>query len=240
MERVNDEFQNVNNLIRENDARKPWPQTAKPACASNAIVSYRELRGDRRLPLVALRRAVEVAWAFRLGFLAAVFLVALRAVAGFVFVLVDRLVVELFFFGAAADFAFRVGVRFLAAPIAAPESAPITVPTTGTPSAVPATAPAAAPPTVLPAVPMPVSVGTLILIFVVHVSLPRLTETTLALVSLAVNKRLFVMHCREILVEPSNHCSAFALIDRPDWLPTPPPSCTARASERRKKAHLHQ
>jgi hypothetical protein len=137
------------------------PPRAKPACASKLRVSYRELRGDRRLPLVALRRAVEVAWAFRLGFLAAVFLVALRAVAGFVFVLVDRLVVELFFFGAAADFAFRVGVlaRFLAAPIAAPESAPITVPTTGTPSAVPATAPAAAPPKVLPAVPMPVSVA---------------------------------------------------------------------------------
>jgi hypothetical protein len=36
------------------------------------------------------------------------------------------------------------------------------------------------------------------LIFVVHVCLPRLTETTLALVSLAVNKRLFVMHRREI------------------------------------------
>jgi hypothetical protein len=34
---------------------------------------------------------------FRLGFLAAVFLVALRAMAGFVFVLVDRLVVKLFF-----------------------------------------------------------------------------------------------------------------------------------------------
>ena len=89
-------------------------------------------------------------------------MVALRAVAGFVFVLVDRLVVELFFFaGAAADFAFRVGVldRFLAAPIAAPESAPITVPTTGAPSAVPATAPTAAPPRVLPAVPMVVSVA---------------------------------------------------------------------------------
>jgi hypothetical protein len=86
-------------------------------------------------------------------------LVVLRALAGFVVVLVDRLVVELFFFaGAAADFAFRVGVRFLAAPIAAPESAPITVPTTGTPSAVPVTAPTAAPPKVLPAVPMPVSV----------------------------------------------------------------------------------
>ena len=86
-------------------------------------------------------------------------MVALR-VAGFVFAFVDPLVVELFFFGAAADFAFRVGVlaRFLVAPMAAPESAPITVPTTGTPSAVPATAPAAAPPKVLPAVPMPVSV----------------------------------------------------------------------------------
>ena len=42
--------------------------------------------------------------------------------------------------------------------------------------------------------------GTLILIFVVHVCLPTLTETTLALVSLAVNKRLFVMHCRETLL----------------------------------------
>jgi hypothetical protein len=83
-------------------------------------------------------------------------------VAGFVFVLVARTVVELFLFaGAAADFAFRVGVfaRFLAAPIAAPERAPIKVPTTGTPSAVPATAPAAAPPKVLPAVPMPVSLA---------------------------------------------------------------------------------
>ena len=86
-------------------------------------------------------------------------MVALRAVAAFVFVFVDRLLVAVFFFDdAAADFAFRV-VRFLAAPIAAPESAPITVPTTGTPSAVPATAPAAAPPRVLPAVPMPVSVA---------------------------------------------------------------------------------
>jgi hypothetical protein len=134
------------------------PKRAKAACLKTLRVSYRELRGDRRLALVALRRAVEVAWAFRLGFLAAVFLEALRAVAGFVFVLVNRLVVEVFFFtGAAADFAFRV-VRFLAALIAAPESAPITVPTTGTPSAVPATAPAAAPPKALPAVPMPVSV----------------------------------------------------------------------------------
>jgi hypothetical protein len=81
-------------------------------------------------------------------------------VAGFVFVLVARTVVELFLF-AGADFAFRVGVfaRFLAAPIAAPERAPIKVPTTGTPSAVPATAPGAAPPKVLPAVPMPVSLA---------------------------------------------------------------------------------
>src|SRR4029077_19377383 len=42
--------------------------------------------------------------------------------------------------------------------------------------------------------------GSLISIFVVHVSLPWLTETTLALVRLAVNKRLFVMHCRETLL----------------------------------------
>ena len=118
-----------------------WPYSSGKYCPQ-LRVSYRELRGDRRLALVALRRAVEVAGAFRLGFLAAVFLVALR-VAGFVFAFVDPLVVELFFFaGAAAYFAFRVSVlaRFLAAPIAAPESAPITVPTTGTPSAVPATA----------------------------------------------------------------------------------------------------
>jgi hypothetical protein len=114
---------------------------------------YRELRGDRR----GLRRAVEVAWAFRLGFLAAV-LVTLRAVAVFVFGFVDRFLVVAFFFGdAAADFALPV-VRFLAAPIAAPERPPITVPTTGTPSAVPTTAPAVAPPTVLPAVPMAASV----------------------------------------------------------------------------------
>ena len=139
--------------------RNQWPYSSGKYCPQ-LRVSYRELRGDRRLALVALRRAVEVAGAFRLGFLAAVFLVALR-VAGFVFAFVDPLVVELFFFGAAADFAFRVGVlaRFLVALMAAPESAPITVPTTGTPSAVPATAPAAAPPRVLPAVLMPVSVA---------------------------------------------------------------------------------
>jgi hypothetical protein len=115
---------------------------AKAACLKTLRVSYRELRGDRRLALVALRRAVEVAWAFRFGFLAAV-LVALRALAGFVVVLVDRFLVVAFFFGdAAADFALPV-VRFLAASIAAPERPPITVPTTGTPNAVPTTAPAA-------------------------------------------------------------------------------------------------
>ena len=73
--------------------------------------------------------------------------------------------------------------------------------------------------------------GTLILIFVVHVSLPTLTETTLASVSLAVNKRLFVMHYRE---------TRFAPIDPQDWLPTPPLSCRALANERRKKAHPRQ
>ena len=122
---------------------------------------YRDLRGDLRPTLVAVRRAA-VLRVFRVGLLAIVFLVALRVLAGFVFGFVDRFLVVAFFFGdAAADFTFRVGVlvRFLAAPIAAPESAPITVPTTGTPSADPATAPAAAPPKVLPAVPMPVSVA---------------------------------------------------------------------------------
>ena len=117
--------------------------------------SYRERRGDLRPTLGLARRAVEVPRVFRIGFLA-------DFLAGFVFVLVDRTVVELFFFaGAAADFAFGVVflVRLLAAPIAAPESAPITVPTTGTPSADPATAPAAAPPRVLPAVPVAVSVA---------------------------------------------------------------------------------
>jgi len=123
----------------------------------------------------------------------------LRAVAGFVFVWVDRLVVELFFFGAAADFAFRVVflVRFLAAPIAAPESAPITVPTTGTPSAVPATAPAAAPPRVLPAVLMCLYHWQPDLDLCRPSLPPTLTETTLAFVSLAVNERLLVMHRRE-------------------------------------------
>jgi hypothetical protein len=82
----------------------------------------------------------------------AVFLVAVRAVAVFDFVVLDRFfVVEAFFFDffdvVDFGFAFRCGrgVRFLAAPIAAPESAPITVPTTGAPRAVPATAPATAP-----------------------------------------------------------------------------------------------
>jgi hypothetical protein len=119
---------------------------------------YRDLRGDLRPTLVAVRRAAFLR-VFRVGLLAIVFLVALRVLAGFVFGFVDRFLVVAFFFGdAAADFALPV-VRFLAAPIAAPESAPITVPTTGTPSADPATAPAAAPPRVLPAVPVAVSVA---------------------------------------------------------------------------------
>jgi hypothetical protein len=101
-------------------------------------------------------RADFLAAAFT-GFLAAVFLEALRALVDAAFGFVDCFfVVELFFFGVAeAAFAFRVA---LDAPIAAPESAPITVPTTGTPSAVPATAPATAPPRMLPAEPVPVSV----------------------------------------------------------------------------------
>jgi hypothetical protein len=119
---------------------------------------YRDLRGDLRPTLVAVRRAA-VLRVFRVGLLAIVFLVALRVLAGFVFGFVDRFLVVAFFFGdAAADFALPV-VRFLAASIAAPERPPITVPTTGTPNAVPTTAPAAAPPTVLPAVPMAVSVA---------------------------------------------------------------------------------
>ena len=90
---------------------------------------YRDLRGDLRPTLVAVRRAA-VLRVFRVGLLAIVFLVALRVLAGFVFGFVDRFLVVAFFFGdAAADFALPV-VRFLAAPIAAPESAPITVPTT--------------------------------------------------------------------------------------------------------------
>jgi hypothetical protein len=75
------------------------------------------------------------------------------------------------------------------------------------------------------------------LIFVVHVPLPNLTETTLALVSLAVNQRLFVMHYPEALVEQLKHCSTFVRVDPPDLLPTPPLSYTAQASERRIAGH---
>jgi hypothetical protein len=97
-------------------------------------VSYGDLR------LVAVRRTDEVPGAFRIDFLGAVFLLALRTLAVLAFV--DRFLVVAFFFGdAAADFVLRV-VPFLAAPIAAPERPPITVPTTGTPNAVPTTAPA--------------------------------------------------------------------------------------------------
>jgi hypothetical protein len=136
--------------------RRVSESTHEPTKLKKATRTYRALRDDLRLALVAVRRAAEAPRAFRIGFLAAVFLVALRELVDAAFV--DRfLVVELFFFGDAA-FAFRV-VRFLAAPIAAPESAPITVPTTGVPSAVPATAPTAAPPKVLPALPMAVSVA---------------------------------------------------------------------------------
>jgi hypothetical protein len=111
------------------------------------------LRRDLRPALAAVLRAAEVPRAFRM---AIVPLVALRELAGFGFVVVDRFLVVAFFFGdAAADF-FWV-VRFLAAPIAAPERPPITVPTTGAPSADPATAPATAPPSVLAVGPMPVS-----------------------------------------------------------------------------------
>ena len=113
-----------------------------------------DLRFWLRAAFGAVRRALaEVRFGFLVVFLlAAVFVLAARAVAvfGFVFGFVlDRFfVVEAFFFGVAdAGFAFRCGpvVRFLAAPIAAPESAPITVPTTGAPRAVPATAPAISP-----------------------------------------------------------------------------------------------
>jgi hypothetical protein len=134
-------------------------------------LSYRGLRRDLRPALAAVLRAAEVPRAFRM---AIVPLVALRELAGFGFVVVDRFLVVAFFFGdAAADF-FWV-VRFLAAPIAAPERPPITVPTTGAPSADPATAPATAPHSRLdlyrPCLP------------------PQMTQTTLAFVSRAVNKR---------------------------------------------------
>ena len=41
--------------------------------------NYRDLRGDFGLALAAVRRVAELPRAFRIGFLAAVFLVALRA-----------------------------------------------------------------------------------------------------------------------------------------------------------------
>ncbi|MGB6440325.1 MAG: hypothetical protein WBE89_13555 [Methyloceanibacter sp.] len=109
---------------------------------------------DLRPGFLAVPRGFDARPAFRTGFLAAVFLVALRALAVFALGFGDCFFAfELFFFGdAGAAFALRrvaLGVRFFAAPIAAPESAPITVPTTGTPKAVPAIAPATAPPMVL-------------------------------------------------------------------------------------------
>jgi hypothetical protein len=114
---------------------------------------------------VVRRDLAEVPRLLRIGFLAAAFLAAIRALVVFRFAFVDRFfVAEVFFFGGEdADFAFRFVpvVRFLAAPIAAPESAPITAPATGTPRAVPATAPATAPPRVLLAVPLAVSATSL-------------------------------------------------------------------------------
>jgi hypothetical protein len=94
--------------------------------------------------------------AFRFGFAAAAFLVALRAVAAFTLGFVDCFFAfAVFDFGEAALALRRVALagRFLAAAIAAPEIAPIAVPTTGMPRAVPARAPATAPPKVLLAVP---------------------------------------------------------------------------------------
>jgi hypothetical protein len=136
---------------------------------------YRELRVDLRPVFDAVRRdPAEVSRPLRIGFLAAVFLAAVRLLVE-VFLFDDRFLVaadpdfvfclftvaKVFFFdapflaGAAVDFVFCLvpAARFFAAPITAPETAPITVPTTGAPRAVPATAPAIAPPRVLPTVP---------------------------------------------------------------------------------------
>jgi hypothetical protein len=156
MERSKCRFQVVHNLGHTTQRGLALSGQGK---RSSMLWSYRELRGDLRPVLAAVLRAAEVPRAFRIGFLAIVLLVALRELAGFAFVFVDRFLVVAFFFGdAAADFVLRV-VRFLAAPIAAPERPPITVPTTGAPSADPATAPTTAPPSVLPVVPMAVSVA---------------------------------------------------------------------------------
>jgi hypothetical protein len=133
---------------------------------------YREFRVDLRPVFDVVRRdPAEVPRPLRIGFLAAVFLAAVRvevllfddrfvaADPDFVFCLFTVAKVflfdDLFLAGADVDFVFCLvpAARFFAAPITAPETAPITVPTTGAPRAVPATAPATAPPRVLPTVP---------------------------------------------------------------------------------------
>lgn len=142
-------------------------------------IRYRELRVDFRPLLDAVGRDLaEVPPPLRIGFLAAVFLAAVRLLVevflfddcflvaadpDFVFCLVTVapfFVAEDFLFDdllavADVDFVFCLvpAARFFAAPITAPETAPITAPATGTPTALPATAPATAPPRVLPAVP---------------------------------------------------------------------------------------
>jgi hypothetical protein len=206
------------------------------------------LRVAFRPTFLAPRRVTDAPRAFRTGF-------AARALVVFAFGFVDRfLVAELFFFAdpdagffvdPGPNFAFRV-VRFLAAPIAAPVSAPIAVPTTGAPTAVPATAPATAPPSVLPAVLVPVSAAPLSSssMFVP----PMLRETTLAFASLAVNKMARLCTAEEghrklsHVAAPrsaAEHCSA-EKIDPLNWLPTPPPFCTAQAEEPRTVGHPHR
>jgi hypothetical protein len=151
-------------------------------CSTCSVRSYRELGLDPRPVLDALRRDLaEELRPFRIDFLAAVLLAAVRALVE-IFLFGDRLLVaadadlffclvpvtrffvaEVFLFGdrllvaADADFCLFPVIRFFAAPITAPETAPITAPATGAPKALPATAPATAPPRVLPAVPLAVS-----------------------------------------------------------------------------------
>ena len=141
--------------------------------------------------------------AFRAGFLAAAFAVflaagfleALRALVGAAFVFVDRfLVVELFFFGRRLRLPCRSASllhqlqpqRALQSRCRRPARPVLSQPRRQPPHHQGCYQPCLCLYQCAP-----------ILIFVVHVSLPELRETTLALVSLAVNKRLFVMHCRE-------------------------------------------
>jgi hypothetical protein len=107
--------------------------------------------------------------AFRIGLLAIVFLVALRVLAGFAFGFVDRfLVVAFFFAGAAADFAFGVVflVRLLAAPIAAPNHGT----DDGYAQCCPGHGASRRPTQSAPSRAYGCISGTLILVFVVHVS----------------------------------------------------------------------